>query len=165
VADSGDADTTGTQFNTTGSHAITIGPRVDDIRTEYHPNSGRATVTTRVEDGSAAPHTPMLPPEDEPWWPSFKSREEFELAEILLETSMNTTLMDRLLKLIQSCISGKGKLTFTNHKEVQAAWDRAAQQLPPVRTSHYLSIYLCLLLFIVCIKNHYSSLYGEKHTF
>ncbi|KAI0271244.1 hypothetical protein BC834DRAFT_818216 [Gloeopeniophorella convolvens] len=109
-----------------------VGPKLGDMRTVYHPNSGRpVSEHTSRHPGSAHGESarPILP--DEPWKPFFNTREDFLLSEILLESGMNKGHSDRLLRLIQACISGKGKLTLSNYSEVQAAWQRASQKLTP----------------------------------
>ena len=63
---------------------------VDDIRTEFHPNSGQPTQTAHFADyghrQELARHT-FRPPK-KPWRP-FRTRLDFEVAELILETAMN----------------------------------------------------------------------------
>ncbi|KAI0029063.1 hypothetical protein K488DRAFT_57253, partial [Vararia minispora EC-137] len=115
-----------------GSHDATSGQyQPDDIRTEYHPRSGRVTETVHFEDYGRKQTLPIPVPSAEPWKPSFKTREDFELAEIMLEASMNETLSDRLLKIFRSCAEDRGKVTFRNYSDVKQSWEHASTRLAP----------------------------------
>ncbi|KAG2090404.1 uncharacterized protein F5147DRAFT_748245 [Suillus discolor] len=82
--------------------------RVDDIRCEYHPSSG-------------------IPPEH-PWAP-FKSRLEFELAELALEACLNNEQTDQLIRLCNRCTSRQEKFTFRTHKDIHDRWETASHRL------------------------------------
>ncbi|KAI0035349.1 hypothetical protein K488DRAFT_43506 [Vararia minispora EC-137] len=105
--------------------------QIDDIRTEYHPRSGRQTETVHFDDYGRKQTLSNPVPTAEPWKPSFKTREDFELAEIMLEACMNETLTDRLLKIFQSCAEGRGKVTFRSYSDVNQAWEHASTRLAP----------------------------------
>jgi hypothetical protein len=107
------------------------GPLIDNIKTKHRSKSGRPA---DVEDHGKKTTSPYFPRPSEPWWPSFGSREDFEVAGILREASINPILTTRLLKVIQVCISGKGKLTFSSHEDVEEAWQRLSHQFTPVHT-------------------------------
>jgi len=86
---------------------------VDDIITEYHPSSKRpATVERFHEYGMEASSAPQplcpQPLDSEPWRPYFETRQDFELAEIILEGGLDSKRSDALIKLINLCIEGKG---------------------------------------------------------
>jgi len=100
-------------------------PNRDTIRTEYHPKSGRkpnsstfeqfrrpkpADIPPAPDDGSAAP------------WAPFKSRADFEFAEIALQAALNQKQVDKLLKIFERCASGKDKLNLKNNKEIREIW-------------------------------------------
>lgn len=64
----------------------------------------------------------------------FETRGDFEFAEIIHEARMSQTLTERLLKLINNIRSGEAELTFSSQKDVQRAWEHAAQFYPMVCT-------------------------------
>jgi hypothetical protein len=104
----------------------------DKIRTEYHPGSCRCDETLSVDDYGCAPQSPAHPPHAEPWWPFFNTCEDFLLLEILLEGQLSNELSDRLIKLFNWCLSGKGTLMLTSHSKVLAAWEHTLSKLMPV---------------------------------
>ncbi|KAI0027107.1 hypothetical protein K488DRAFT_74803 [Vararia minispora EC-137] len=113
---------------------------LDKIRIRYHPRSNRPDDIIDFKDYSARKGpTASFVPDKEPWKPAFQTREDFELAEIMLEASMNRTLGDRLLSVIQACISGNGKVTFSKFSDVMDAWDLAALRVAPFE-KHSISV-------------------------
>lgn len=101
------------------------GPTTDEVTTEYHPNSRRLPETQSFEEYGRKHRFFSPPPNAEPWRPFFNSREDFVFAEILLEAGMNKDQSERLVKLFNLCLDGKGAFTFSNYSDIQAAWGRA----------------------------------------
>ncbi|KAG1861504.1 hypothetical protein DFJ58DRAFT_715418 [Suillus subalutaceus] len=90
---------------------------------EYHPSS---EIPPEVHAFNDFKHHPMplvssVPPNKRPWAP-FKSRLEFELAELALEACLNNEQTDRLIRLCNRCISQQEKFTFQNHKDIRDRW-------------------------------------------
>ncbi|KAG1838862.1 hypothetical protein DFJ58DRAFT_718667 [Suillus subalutaceus] len=110
-------------------HASTPRFRVDDIRCEYHPSSGIPPEVHAFEDFKRHP-TPLasIPPNKHPWAP-FKSRLEFELAELALEACLNNEQTDRLIRLCNRCTSRQEKFTFQTHKDIHDRWETASHRL------------------------------------
>ncbi|KAH9961701.1 hypothetical protein BGW80DRAFT_1181151, partial [Lactifluus volemus] len=100
-----------------------------EIQTEYHPRSRRCAETFPAENYGGGP--PRVVPHAEPWAPFFNTHEDFLLSEILLEGGISKDLSDKLIKLVNRCVSGKGTLTLTSYSEVLAAWERASLKLTP----------------------------------
>jgi len=94
----------------------------------------RAGVTPAHRPASH-PRPPRHSDSDDTWWEQFfESREEFLLAEILLEIDMNEEQTDRLMEIIGRCAAGgEGTCTFESYADVKAAWDRAGMIGPGVR--------------------------------
>ncbi|KAH9024194.1 hypothetical protein EDB85DRAFT_2075196 [Lactarius pseudohatsudake] len=105
----------------------------DKITTEYHPNSGRPPRPQSFEEYNDERQIfSSLPTGSaEPWLPFFNTREDFEFAEILMESNMSKVQSERLIKLVKLCLDRKGTLTFSNYSDLQTTWDRAASQLTP----------------------------------
>ncbi|KAG2751664.1 hypothetical protein P692DRAFT_201838757 [Suillus brevipes Sb2] len=88
--------------------------KLDDIKVEHHPGSGIPTKVFAFND--------FTQPDAQPWRP-FRSRLEFDVAEIALEAALNNEQTDRLLDICRRCAQKSEKLTFKNHKDVRAKWD------------------------------------------
>ena len=90
-------------------------------------------------DASSALQPPCPQPFDsEPWRPFFETHQDFEFAEIILESGLDSKRVDALIKLINLCIEGKGQFTITNFVQLQSKWKGASEVLTPVRL-HLLS--------------------------
>ncbi|THH15034.1 hypothetical protein EUX98_g9526 [Antrodiella citrinella] len=113
--------------------------QIDDIKVEFHPNSQRPTKHYCFEDyGHHTPLEPQLEADERPWRP-FRSRGDFEFAEITLQAGLNNPQTDALIKLINRIIEGESKFTLRSHSELKRTWEDAADlhtpwyqtQLPP----------------------------------
>ncbi|KAG1836159.1 hypothetical protein F4604DRAFT_2008209 [Suillus subluteus] len=101
----------------------------DDIKIEYHPSSCiEAKVYSFNNFERRAADFLVPPPDGQPWSP-FKSRLEFEIAEIMLEVGFNNQQTDRLIELCHCCAVGKEKLTFKNHKDIHNVWEAASHRI------------------------------------
>jgi hypothetical protein len=61
-------------------------------------------------------------------WALFKSRLEFEIAELALEACLNNDQTDRLIMLCNRCASQSEKFTFKNHKDIRERWDAVSHR-------------------------------------
>ena len=105
-----------------------------DIKVEYHPNSGHNHKMFTLEEfqhaRSEVLHT--HPADPEPWLP-FKTREDFEFAEIAQETGMSKKQINALIRLFQKCINiGKESFTFSNYDDMHRTLALASERLPKV---------------------------------
>ncbi|KAG2143770.1 uncharacterized protein EDB93DRAFT_1241355 [Suillus bovinus] len=100
--------------------------QLDDIKVEHHLGSGIPTKVFAFNDFTCRPahHSSWSAPEPDaqPWCP-FRSRLEFNIAEIALEAALNNEQTDHLLDICCRCAQKSEKLTFKNHKDVCAKWD------------------------------------------
>ncbi|KAI0055128.1 hypothetical protein BV25DRAFT_1816053 [Artomyces pyxidatus] len=106
-------------------------PQQDDIKVEYHPSSGRPTKIHRFEDFKRqASAKPPAPDSEEPWLP-FRSREDFEFAEIALDAALNQRQTDALISFIHRCVKRQHSESFTlsNHAEMLKLLDAASTTL------------------------------------
>lgn len=116
-----------------------------DIRVEYHPNSGCECKTFTFEEfqhiGSEARRA--HPPDPEPWLP-FKTRQDFEFAEIVLDTGMSQDQISALIRLFRKCLEiGEESFTFLNYKDMRSTQTLASERLPKVFFNNLLSV-LCV---------------------
>ncbi|KAH9007984.1 hypothetical protein EDB83DRAFT_2509248 [Lactarius deliciosus] len=105
------------------------------IRTEYHPNSRKSTKTRSVDDPSHNPSSSAHQSHPEPWAPFFRTREDFVLSEILLESGLSNNLSEKLLELFRLCKTGKGEVTVERLAEFQTAWEHTSLKLTPFELS------------------------------
>ena len=104
------------------------GTEAPQFTIQYHPNSERAAKRQRLDHS-----TKRSPPRNlEPWSPFFKSREDFEISEILLKVGVPKGDCDRLFNIFRRCLDGKGSFNLNKYSEARSAWKRASVQLTSV---------------------------------
>lgn len=87
---------------------------------EYHPASGKAPEILRPGDHQPPPVTLPLHPSDKniPPWHPFRTRLDFEQAELFLRTNTSNTYIDSQLKLIHAGSSLDRGITLKSAKEL-----------------------------------------------
>jgi hypothetical protein len=104
----------------------------DDIRTEYHPKSGRPPETVRFEDYREHPaDLPQPAPSAIPVQP-FESHADFEFAKAVTEASLNKKQIDSLIEIFHRCLNGGDKFNLKSAQNVRDTWERASCLLTPV---------------------------------
>ena len=71
------------------------------------------------------------PPDEEPWLP-FRSREDFEFAEIVHDAAMNQPQIDTLIKFVHRCQEDPGKFTLRSSQDLRKSWEDASALLTGV---------------------------------
>jgi hypothetical protein len=104
----------------------------DTVRTEYHPRSRRPAKVCLLDDYDTSSNQGCSVAE--PWWLFFKTREDFLFSEILHHGHLNNDLSERLIKLVNLCLAGKGVFTIKRHADIEGAWERASSRLTSVRS-------------------------------
>ncbi|KAG1905761.1 uncharacterized protein F5891DRAFT_1125792 [Suillus fuscotomentosus] len=110
-------------------------PMPDDIKVEYHPHSKIPSTIHRFVDFSR--HHSMedsVPRSTSPWEP-FRTRLDFEVAEIALEAAMTKDQTNRLFNLLHRSACGKEAFTLQSHDEVRSFWEMASEQFTPFQSS------------------------------
>ena len=102
-----------------------------NIRVEYHPNSGHEPDLFNADGYRQLVPDVDATLEPEPWAP-FRTREDFEFAEIALETGMTKGQLEALIKLFHKCIAKEGSFTISNHKDMKNTFDIASNRLAKV---------------------------------
>ncbi|KIM65038.1 hypothetical protein SCLCIDRAFT_23133 [Scleroderma citrinum Foug A] len=106
---------------------------IDNIQVEYHPNSGKPTEKysfaefTRVH--APKPYKPDA--STDPWYP-FRTRLDFEFADLALEAALSKEQTNRLLKLVQRIHSNKERFTLRDYRDVESSWKAASHCMPAV---------------------------------
>ena len=110
---------------------ITDDATTNKIWTEYHPRSNRPAKVGHINLAYGA-STQCECPTLAPWWPFFRMWEDFLVVEILLESHLAWDKLDKLIKIIDSCVNGKGLFTLKGISDVEGAWDQASLKLAPM---------------------------------
>jgi len=103
----------------------------DDIRVEYHPNSGCGTNISKVDEYRRSVPGCDATLEPEPWAP-FRTREDFEFTELVLEAGMKKGQVKALIKLFNKCIKGEGSFTIPKYKVMADTLELASNRLAKV---------------------------------
>jgi hypothetical protein len=108
-------------------------PNEGNIRIEYHPSSGREPKTLAFGDfiGAAAATDSTLPVDPDPWVP-FRTRHDFEFAELVLDAGMSKDQVNAMIGLIHRCTNGKGSFTLKSYDEMHKTLAVASERLPKV---------------------------------
>ncbi|KAF6755064.1 hypothetical protein DFP72DRAFT_1033140 [Ephemerocybe angulata] len=108
-------------------------PMGDDIRTEYHPNAGRARRHDAFEEYRRQHRSKPLSPEKkhDPWYP-FESRADFEFSELALKCCLNQSQITAFLDIIQRCVEGEDTLHFKDYSDLSRTWNAASHLLTPM---------------------------------
>lgn len=107
---------------------------VDDVKIEWHPRVGREPEVMSWKDwGERSAPKVTRPSNSTPWKPFFKTREDFELADIFRKYGMKVDDQDKVIKLMKAGPDGKSKVTFEGAADVTNAWELAKLDLVNVR--------------------------------
>lgn len=113
---------------------------LDDIKVEYHPHSKKPPSVHHFSEFSRSrPSEGQIPRNNSPWEP-FRTRLDFEVAEIALEAALTKEQTNRLLDLVHRSASGTDPFTLQSHDEVRSLWEMASQRYTPV------------IVFMLCIS-------------
>lgn len=111
-------------------------PEEDSFRVEYHPHSGKQPEMYKFHEFDRhhdAKDSFTPPPMDEqPWRPAFRSRLEFEFAEVALEAALNRTHINKLISIMKDVRTGKGDFSFDSYEDLDKRWQNAYKKLTPV---------------------------------
>ncbi|EDR00788.1 uncharacterized protein LACBIDRAFT_333831 [Laccaria bicolor S238N-H82] len=105
-------------------------PQLNVIKVEYHPRSGRQPQFFSFDEYKSNfqdLNSVDIPVDPEPWKP-FRSRLDFELAELILDTHMNKNQTNELISLIHRCILDPKSFTLKNEPDLSKIWENAANQ-------------------------------------
>ncbi|KAI0700322.1 hypothetical protein BC835DRAFT_1304172 [Cytidiella melzeri] len=104
--------------------------QIDNIKVEYHKSSRRPTHIYSFENFKRNERTvdlDLLTPE--PWKP-FKTRLDFEVAEVIHEAKLNSKLTDRLLKAVHKILQKPCDFTLDSSADLNRYWQSAKMYYP-----------------------------------
>ena len=104
----------------------------DDMKTEYHPRSGIPTKIERFEEfrqkrqaaGPTSRDDVLTDPQ--PWRP-FKTRTDFEFAELVHEANLSKKKVKRMIRIIRR-VSQSPEFTLKTYEDIKEKWESAAKQ-------------------------------------
>ena len=104
---------------------------------EYHPNAGKPTITHPFSEFTQGNVTQAYEPDSstDPWHP-FRSRLDFEFAELALEAALSKEQTTRLLTLAQRIHVRTEKFTLQSYHDLQNTRKAAEHRTTPVSTYH-----------------------------
>jgi len=114
--------------------------QLHDIKISYHPASKRPEQRFGINEDlpSASASTGSQPPDpaaaQTPWHP-FRSRLDFEIAELSLNAHLSKADTENLLSIIRQCIETPEQFTLSSHKDLSEYWDLARSMTESVSKS------------------------------
>jgi len=110
---------------------------------EYHPHSQIPSTVHAFADFSRRRPTEDLVPRNATPWEPFRTRLDFEIAEIALAAAMPKDLTNRFLDVIRRAASAKEDFTLQNHDEIRSLWEMASERFQPVSCSDACKVPVC----------------------
>ena len=121
-------------------------PRIDDIRVEYHPKSGRGTKIYHFEDFERErPKWAAFGKDSHKPYAPFNSLEDFKFAEVALQGGLSREQVEVLLGIIEGARGSESAFTLRSWDDLQLAWEKASVHYPPVRRLRSRCVLLCQL--------------------
>lgn len=106
---------------------------IDTIKVRFHPHTNIPDQIYSFDDYSAEP-TPLNGPQFEPridttdkaapWYP-FNTRNDFELAELMVDAHLNNAQVKKLLSIIGKVAEDGSSFTLVDLKDLHARWEVA----------------------------------------
>jgi hypothetical protein len=91
----------------------------------YHPHRGKPDEIFHLEDyNSRLPRPTNIPTEENSWRP-FRTRTDFEITELILDTHMNKDQTSNFLELLHKIAADPKCFTIANKKELDTTWEGA----------------------------------------
>ncbi|KAJ6495988.1 hypothetical protein C8R45DRAFT_1052651 [Mycena sanguinolenta] len=109
--------------------AVPARPKLNEIKHEYHPHSGRSSKTESLSDylQEDSLHQRGPPTEDKPWTP-FRTRLDFEVSNFAQENMLNENATNKLISLIRRCDANLVEFTIKNHADMSKQWNQASKK-------------------------------------
>ena len=112
-----------------------IGHNLDDIKTIYHPQTGKPPIIQSLEEYNSTyqqQRAPPKPTEPEIPWAPYKTRLDFEFSEFAMTAYLNEEHVEKLIALLNIAASRQDKLTITSNTELVKIKHTASSILTPV---------------------------------
>lgn len=127
-------------------------PKADDIRIEYHPKSGRETEAFAFEDFVRGAPDSALPVGPDPWLP-FRTREDFEFTELVLEAKMSKAEVNSLISLFNRCKGENSRFTLSSYDDMHQILATASERLPKACLQTFHCVLYPLILCYLSLKS------------
>jgi len=102
------------------------GPSIGDIKIEHHPDTKRDPdiIPLKMYQARQKLKKPQLNTK-KPWKP-FRSRSEFEFAEVALRAGLTKNQVNALIQVMQRCIHGEDSFAIRDNDHLHAIWNAGA---------------------------------------
>lgn len=114
-------------------------PQPDEIRIEYHPTSQKPAVHLSLDDyldaadlGNSDKDAARAKSSNETPWHPFSSRLDFEIADLVLDTHMNSKQANGLISLIQRCVNNPEEFSLSSYDHISDIWKAARSKTSSV---------------------------------
>jgi hypothetical protein len=115
-----------------------VAPQLHDIKISYHPASKRPDQYFSINEnmpGVSVPTGSQSSATAEAPWHPFRSRLDFEIAELSLNAHLSKADTEHLLSIIHRCIETPEQFTLSSHKDISEYWDMARSMTESVSRS------------------------------
>ncbi|EPS96046.1 hypothetical protein FOMPIDRAFT_1131204 [Fomitopsis schrenkii] len=111
-----------------------IGHKLNDIKTVYHPRTGKAPLIQSLEEYNTADSQARVPSQstEAPWRP-YETRLDFEFSEFAMTAYLNKEHVEKLILLLNIAASRQDKLTITSNAELVKLRESASSLLTPYK--------------------------------
>ncbi|KAF6744235.1 hypothetical protein DFP72DRAFT_1095451 [Ephemerocybe angulata] len=114
-------------------------PTKDSIRTEFYPKRKLSPEVVELDEYNARRRRQRTeyPTElsDRPPYYPFKTRLDFDFAELVFKSSLQKEQITQLLSLVQRCVNQEDTLTYQDFAGLQASWEEAKHLVSPFELS------------------------------
>ncbi|KAI5982871.1 hypothetical protein EDD15DRAFT_2179824, partial [Pisolithus albus] len=102
----------------------------DDILVEHHPSTTRPSEKIPFVEFAQGHRPRAYKPNlsTDPWYP-FRSRLDFEFAELALEAALSKEQINCFLKLIKSARCGRDSFTLNKYADLRSTWRAASHRM------------------------------------
>jgi hypothetical protein len=69
---------------------------------------------------------------DPPPWHPFKSRSDFEFAQLALEANLSRAQVEKLISIFKRCNAGEDTLNVLNHSDIKKRWSESSTKYSQV---------------------------------
>ena len=110
-----------------------LGHNLDDIKTVYHPSTGKPPLIQTLQDYNATEiqQRVLSEPPEAPWRP-YATRLDFEFSEFAMTAYLNAEHVEKLIMLLNIAATRQDKLTITSNAELVKIRQSASTILTPV---------------------------------
>jgi hypothetical protein len=101
-------------------------PTIGDIKIEYHTDTKKVPEFIPFKKYQARQKFKKSQSNTRNPWKPFKTRSDFEFAEVSLRAGLTKNQVNRLIEVMQRCIDGKDSFNIRDHDHMSTIWEAGA---------------------------------------